>query len=514
MISWSEGSFPVVNNVTGVTDYFNPNHSQAGEYDIQLNSNVFSPVYNCGINAWECQGWEQFIYSESTGQLFIEFWIFHYLQFYSACPSGWTTSGSDCFVNSAPITLPREPITSLGNLTLTAESYNGTDTVIMSTGDGNLYANSQSGLIGLSSDVWNLSEFNVFGDGSGSQARFNPGATIVVQTLTNNGSPAAPTCQLYGDTGETNNLSLVPNSCCAIGGANPGIQFTESNIPGLPAPPCPATVTTQPALMWWNKGTGTFEAWLLGSNGNVEGYRDLTWGCKPSSGCEFNPIVGMANNVLLYDTSSDSSSGELFPFSFDALGNPTLAPPLSWTCGPGCDSSWQLVGQTMENNQSGVLWYNAGTGQLSMWDLSGSTVTGSQGLTWTCGGSCAASWRPVLTTDINGDGNTDVLWYNESAGLVSVWLLNGATVTGNQNLTWTCSSPSGCASTWSIVGAADVNGDGHPDLSWFDESAGVISSWLLDGSGNVTGEQNLNWTCGADVGCAPAWLPIGFVSFP
>jgi hypothetical protein len=121
---------------------------------------------------------------------------------------------------------------------------------------------------------------------------------------------------------------------------------------------------------------------------------------------------------------------------------------------------------------------------------------------------------PKVTADINNDGYSDIIWLNPTSGVVSAWLLNGSSVTGTQTLSWTCSISSGCLGPWQMVGAADVNGDGHTDLTWYNETTGEVSSWLLNGSGTVTGSQSLTWTCDPASGCASAWHPVGFVSFP
>jgi hypothetical protein len=78
---------------------------------------------------------------------------------------------------------------------------------------------------------WNTAEFNVFGDGGGSEATFNTGATLVVQTNVANGTTTAPSCGTSGTTAETNSLTLV-KPCCPFGGASPGIVFEESSASG------------------------------------------------------------------------------------------------------------------------------------------------------------------------------------------------------------------------------------------------------------------------------------------
>ena len=67
---------------------------------------------------------------------------------------------------------------------------------------------------------WTGSEFNIIGDGGGSQADFNAGASLTVQIDLTDGTTDAPTCQANdGTTGETNNLNL--KKCKATGGAVP-----------------------------------------------------------------------------------------------------------------------------------------------------------------------------------------------------------------------------------------------------------------------------------------------------
>jgi hypothetical protein len=78
------------------------------------------------------------------------------------------------------------------------------------------------------SGAWHESEFNVIGDGSGSEAMFNKGSSVTVKITATSGSTAAPTCIANdGTTGETNNLTL--GACKGTGGSTPNIQFTKTN---------------------------------------------------------------------------------------------------------------------------------------------------------------------------------------------------------------------------------------------------------------------------------------------
>ena len=234
VLTGASGSFPTVSGVTGETG-----GGVANAYSLQLNSAPFdSPV--CAGSAG-CQGWEQFIFSNpgaGAGSAFIQFWI---LDYFTACPSGWSSYLNDCYRNSPAVAVPSEPITSLGGLNLAGSVTSSLDQVTMTAGGTMFSASTADSTLGLSAD-WNAVEFMIGGDGGGSQADFNAGATITVATVTHDGTTNAPTCLTEGFTGETNNLNLV-NSAGFTSGASPSIQSRQSNILTTP-PSCAAAQGT------------------------------------------------------------------------------------------------------------------------------------------------------------------------------------------------------------------------------------------------------------------------------
>jgi hypothetical protein len=515
-ISWAEGSFPSATDLTGEND-----NGTANDFSLQLNTQ--SNFTNSAVAALckstatpsSCTGWVQFVYWEGAAEIW-----YNLINTGSTCPSSaWQNVNGSCYYE-APKTsaIAGQAISNLPNMTLTGIAGGATDTVIVETAPGQIYAAVNTSVLDLAPD-WTYADFNVLGNGSYGTASFNTGTTLGVQLLTDSatGNTSAPSCGPYNSTtGEGNDLSFVTGSCCTFGGETPGIQFTESNASNPTALACPKSAKQTPDLLWWNETTGQFSAWELNNSGTVTTTRTLSATCTLASGCanDWNVIDAQSNSLLW----TDPTNGQVSTWEFDPTGHVSIAPSYSWTCteASGCTASWQPVGRLMEGTQAGLLWDDPSTGTLSVWELSGTTVTGAQNLSWTCGAGCSSVWHPVLTADMNNDGNTDVVWYDESTGVVSSWLLNGSTVLGTQNLSWTCTSASGCAADWSIVGAADVNGDGHTDLTWWDRSTGQVSSWLLNGSGGVLGTQLLSWTCSAASGCSVpgAWHAVGFVSLP
>ena len=230
LLTSATGTFPSVQNVTGETgENATTGQQVANSFSLQLDSSPFETPLCTGQAG--CTGWEQFLFSNpgagEPGSVFIEFWLVGYD---AACPNGWTTyddvSDKDCYRDSPAEELPGQAITNLGNMSLTGTVTAAQDTVSLSTGGAGLYTVSTPGLLELSK-VWNATEFLVGGDGDGTRANFNEGASITAQTATRYGSNAAPTCLNTGWSEETNNLSLV-GTPAFTSGSLPAIRSRQS----------------------------------------------------------------------------------------------------------------------------------------------------------------------------------------------------------------------------------------------------------------------------------------------
>ena len=79
---------------------------------------------------------------------------------------------------------------------------------------------------------------------------------------------------------------------------------------------------------------------------------------------------------------------------------------------------------------------------------------------------------PALAGDFNGDGTSDIAWYNTS---------NGGVESGSLR---TASGPAASMSArirlgWQPLGAADFNVDGTSDIAWYNPSTNNIDIWLI-----------------------------------
>jgi hypothetical protein len=456
-ISWAEGSFPVVKGVTSVTD------GSADHFSLQLNSNRFNTSLCSGAT---CQGWQQFAYDQ--GSVFMQYWMLNYS---GTCPSGWTGFSGHCYVNSSgSVSTPLLSARNLNHYVLSA-SAGTSDGVVLSTGNGNLYAYSQQSLFGLKTS-WKVAEFNVFGVSHGSQAAFNAGSTVVVRIVTNSATPTtnAPACVTGGFTGETNNLTVVPSSCCPVGGAAPGIQFTESNVAGATAQACPFRLQTaaicgrSPTGLRCGQSNGTdFDEIALWTSdfgdpewsfpqhystiqfpdvdgdgaSDVCGRRSGGIVCAKFSNGKFGSLIGWS--TLFSDASEGAFSSHYSTIRFPDVNGDGKAD----VCGRGVDGIQCAL-------STGSAFTNP-----TVWRSEFSDAAG-----WTAPGY----YSTIAFPDLDGDGRADVC--GRASGGLKCALSNGSTfgLLTNWAPVFADSNGWNAPQYYSTMKFPDLNGDGRADV--------------------------------------------------
>ncbi len=92
-----------------------------------------------------------------------------------------------------------------------------------------------------------------------------------------------------------------------------------------------------------------------------------------------------------------------------------------------------------------------------------------------------ANWQARGVGDVNGDGTPDVVWFQPSIGLVAIWLMgsNGAVTAA------TYPAAVGAGSPWTIAAVGDVDGDGRADIVWRHGITGEVLVWNMSTSGTI-----------------------------
>src|SRR5579863_7417027 len=148
--------------------------------------------------------------------------------------------------------------------------------------------------------------------------------------------------------------------------------------------------------------------------------------------------------------------------------------------GPDPGSTWKEVGTGDFNDDgfSDIVWQNA-NGQVAIWELNGTTTIpgGSQILPANPG----PGWQAIGTGDFNNDGHSDILFQNAASGQVAIWDMNGTSIIGGGAV----SANPGPA--WRAVGTGDFNGAGDSGILFQNTASGQVAIWDMDGTAIVGG---------------------------
>jgi cysteine-rich repeat protein len=115
-------------------------------------------------------------------------------------------------------------------------------------------------------------------------------------------------------------------------------------------------------------------------------------------------------------------------------------------------------------------------------------IYSGDGCSSTCLVEAGSTPHPVVASDYNADGKSDILWRNDASGADVIWLSANAA---------TSQSTTGVTSlAWKVVGKGDFNGDGKADIVWRNGSNGADAIWLSGNSATsmaVTGVTSQAW---------------------
>lgn len=121
------------------------------------------------------------------------------------------------------------------------------------------------------------------------------------------------------------------------------------------------------------------------------------------------------------------------------------------------------------DGMSDLLWYQASSGTTSIAYINGTTVKSLLSI----GGT--ADWGAIGSGDFDGDGKVDLLWRQVSTGAMGIFFMNRPIISAN----WV---GFGGDKDWSVIGTGDFDGDGKSDMLWRQASSGNVGIIFMNGS--------------------------------
>lgn len=337
------------------------------------------------------------------------------------------------------------------------------DTIKAVEGDKNVYGTVYVGFQGsgyaygtpaIPSDL-------VFRDGFDQSGLLAPGARVTLTAAAGAGSTSR------GWSGGCTGSCQVKKEAAKRAGDGFPIDGDSTSVPG------DFNGDGQPDLLWHNKLTGDLKAWFL-DRGAVASESPLT---PDRLGDTEWQIAGLADfngdgrSDILWQHLGTGNLSVWFMNGTTLVSSVYLQPNLGGI-------AWQIRGLAdfSEDSKADILWHHPESGTLYVSIMDGTAAV--SGLYLTTGSSADTGWRIGGLADFNADGAIDILWRHNGTGDLYVWFMQGTKAIGATDLT--PSRPTD--PQWRIVRTADLDGDGQTDILWQNHVSGQLHVWFMNGT--------------------------------
>jgi hypothetical protein len=201
---------------------------------------------------------------------------------------------------------------------------------------------------------------------------------------------------------------------------------------------------------------------------------------SPEPGCFTSTVLGDFNGDARADIGFRNNNGAI---TFWLLNGTNISVLGNGTVGP----EWNIAGFADLNGdgQSDIVWRRSTDGSVAVWLMNGTTVLSAVGI-----GVVGLEWHIVGLRDFDGDGKADILWRRATDGSNAIWFMNGGTVTSVAPVAL-------LALDWQVFGVGDFDGDKKGDILLRNLN-GAVAIWFMNGatvaSAVGVGTVGTDWT--------------------
>jgi hypothetical protein len=234
-------------------------------------------------------------------------------------------------------------------------------------------------------------------------------------------------------------------------------------------------LTTGYSLLWRESSSGSISGWQMAGTQFQDAFSTNLPQQSAASGWQLaagNDFGGSGDRDLLW---ANPLTGETV---FWELRGNQFQRQVANIPSIGANSGWEVggSGDFDDDGKTDIFWYNKTTGETAFWKMNGFSY---QSYTMGLNIGASSSWRAGGVGDFDQDNHLDIFWYDEATGATAIWKMVGFTF---QNVLAVSGAPNiGSNSGWQAKGAGDYNGDGSTDMFWYNQFTGVTGVWLLNG---------------------------------
>ena len=225
--------------------------------------------------------------------------------------------------------------------------------------------------------------------------------------------------------------------------------------------------------VWYNIKTGQFDIWKMNGT-NIDkvttavipqafnnGILDTTWKIE-----DVSDYTGDSKPDILW---RNVKTGQVVYWEMNEF-RPVKAELIQTVA----DLNWEIeaVDKFTGETQKSIFWRNKQTGQMVLWRMSGTKLNTIVPIDLNLKD---LTWKVVATTDLNGDGNSDIVWQNQVTNAATVWYMNR---TGLASWKFLPTPTEG----FRVKAAGDFNQDGINDLFLSNAFSGQNQIWYFQQS--------------------------------